>query len=103
MTHRVDVQAGWPTLVGLGVVVIAFAALSLLVTAIGTKRFAVAMGHSSTIGYATGAIFDIAKGMLPLVLPILLCCRAFGTSAVLCIAWICLVAFSCLATHHFRH
>ena len=39
--------------------------LSLLVTATGTARFAVSMGYDASVGYAVGAIFDIAKGILP--------------------------------------
>jgi hypothetical protein len=73
--------------------------LSLLVTATGTARFAVAMGYDATVGYAVGTAFDIAKSVLPVVLPALLVRRALGTTAFLGIAWICLVVFSCLATH----
>ena len=68
-------------------------------TATGTARFAVGMGYDASIGYAVGAIFDIAKGILPVALLALLARRAFGTAALLGAAWICLVAFSCLATH----
>ena len=35
---------GWPTVIGLRLVVVAFMVLSLFVTATGTARFAVAMG-----------------------------------------------------------
>ena len=51
------------------------------------------------MGYAVGAIFDLAKGMLPVALLGLLARRAFGTAVLLGIAWMCLVAYSCLATH----
>ena len=97
--HRPDKQIGWPTLAGLGFVVVAFMALSLCVTATGTARFAVGMGYDARIGYAVGAIFDLAKGMLPVALLALLARRAFGTAVLLGAAWMCLVAYSCLATH----
>jgi hypothetical protein len=79
--------------------VVAFMVLSLLVTATGTARFAVAMGYHANVGYAVGTTFDIAKGMLPVALLALLARRALGTAALLGAAWICLVLFSCLATH----
>ena len=94
-----DARIGWPTLVGLSLIVAAFMVLSLLVTAIGTARFAVAMGYDANVGYAVGAIFDIAKGMLPVALLALLARRALGTTVLLGAAWVCLVVFSCLATH----
>ena len=96
--NRADKRIGWPSLVGLGLVVVAFIMLSLLVTATGTARFAVAMGYDANVGYAVGTIFDIAKGMLPVALLALLA-RALGTAALLGAAWICLVVFSALATH----
>jgi hypothetical protein len=92
-------RIGWPTIIGLGLVVVAFMVLSLFVTATGTSRFAVAMGYDARIGYVVGAVFEIAKEVLPLVLFALLVQRAFGTAVLLGIAWVCLVAFSCLATH----
>ena len=92
-------QVGRPTLAGLGLVVVAFMVLSLLVTATGTARFAVAMGYDARIGYVVGAIFDIAKGILPIALFALLARRAFGTAVLLGASWVCLVAYSCLATH----
>jgi hypothetical protein len=73
--------------------------LSLFVTATGTSRFALAMGYDARIGYVVGADFEIAKEVLPVVLLALLCQRAIGTAVMLGTAWICLVAFSCLATH----
>ena len=73
--------------------------LSLVVTATGTARFATSMGYDATAGYAVGAVFDIAKGILPVGVLALLARRAFGTAALLGIAWICLVTFGCLATH----
>ena len=97
--HRPDKQIGWPTLAGLSFVVVAFMALSLCVTATGTARFAVGMGYDARMGYAVGAIFDLAKGMLPVALLALLARRAFGTAVLLGAAWMCLVAYSCLATH----
>ena len=92
-------RIGRPTIVGLSFVVVAFMVLSLCVTATGTARFAVAMGYDANVGYAVGAIFDIAKGILPVGLLAFWSRRAFGTAALLGIAWMCLVAYSCLATH----
>ena len=94
-----DRRIGRPTFAGLGLVVIAFMALSLLVTAIGTARFAVGMGYVASVGYAVGAIFDLAKGLLPFLLGALWSRRALCSAGLLGVAWICLVTFSCLATH----
>ena len=94
-----DARIDWPTLVGLGLAVVAFMVLSLLVTATGTARFATSMGYDVTVGYAVGTVFDIAKGILPVGVLALLARRALGTAALLGVAWICLLAFSCLATH----
>jgi hypothetical protein len=96
---RPDSPIAWPTLIGLGVVVIAFMALSLTVTATGTARFAVAMGYDAKVGNAVGGIFDVAKDLLPVGLLALWVRRALGVAAILGVAWICLVTFSCLATH----
>jgi hypothetical protein len=96
---RGDKRVGWPTLVGLSFIAVAFMVLSLCVTATGTARFAVAMGYDANVGYAVGIIFDMAKGMLPVALLALLAHRALGTAALLGTAWICLIVFSCLATH----
>src|SRR5262245_215302 len=96
---RPDSRIGWPTLVGLGVVVLAFMALSLAVTATGTSRFAVAMGYDAKIGYAVGAIFDVAKAVLLLAVPFFWRRRSFAFAAGFGFAWICLVTFSWLATH----
>ena len=65
------IRAGWPTIVGFGIVVFAFAALSLAITATGTARFAAAMGYSRTLGYVVGAIFDFGKEVLPVGIPFL--------------------------------
>ncbi|HSR81061.1 MAG TPA: hypothetical protein VLL28_09815 [Hyphomicrobiaceae bacterium] len=73
--------------------------LSLLVTATGTARFAVSMGYDASVGYAVGAIFDIANGMLLVGVVALWGRGALGVSAVFAIGWICLVTFSWLATH----
>jgi hypothetical protein len=94
-----DALVGWPTLIALAFLVAAFMVLSLLVTATGTGRFATSMGYDTTVGYVVGAIFDIAKGILPLGVLALRTRRALGTAALLGVAWICLLAFSCLATH----
>ena len=74
--HRVDKRICWPVLAALGLVVAAFMGLSLLVTATGTARFAAAMGYDANVGYAVGAIFDLAKGILPVALAVLLGWRA---------------------------
>jgi hypothetical protein len=97
--HRPCKRVGWPTISGLGLVVVSFMVLSLFVTATGTARFAVAMGYDARIGYIVGAVFEIAKEVLPVVLLALVCQRALGTTLMLGTAWVCLVAFSCLATH----
>src|SRR5262245_59650095 len=90
-------RIGWPTIIGLGLVVGAFTVLSLFVTATGTARFAVAMGYDARIGYVVGAAFELAKEVLPVVWLALLAQRAFAIAGVLGLAWLCLVAFSCLA------
>ena len=90
---------GRPTLLGLCVVVVAFMVLSLLVTATGTARFAVAMGYDANVGYAVGAVLDIAKAILPVAVFALWIRRSFGLAVVIGIAWACLVIFSWLATH----
>jgi hypothetical protein len=97
--HGEDHSIGRTTIAALGVVVVAFMALSLFVTATGTARFAVSMGYDAKVGNAVGAIFDLAKGLLPIALLALWSQRAVGTAGLLGIAWICLVTFSCLATH----
>jgi hypothetical protein len=86
-------------LAGLCVVVVAFMVLSLLVTATGTARFAVAMGYDATVGYAVGGVFDLAKGCLLLAVIPLWTRRSFGLAVVIGIACGCLVIFSWLATH----
>ena len=86
-------------LVGLCVVVAAFMVLSLLVTATGTARFAVAMNYDANVGYAVGAVLDIAKAILPVAVFALWVRRSFGLAVVIGIAWGCLVIFSWLATH----
>ena len=73
--------------------------LSLAITATGTARFAVAMGYRAEVGYAVGAVFDLAKGMLPLALLALFARRSFLFFVVLGLAWLGLVSYSALATH----
>src|SRR5262245_40703845 len=90
---------GTPTLVAICIVVVAFMALSLAVTAIGTGRFAVAMGYDVKAGYAVGGVFDLAKGFLLMALLALWGRRSLGLTAVFGIACACLVTFSWLATH----
>jgi hypothetical protein len=92
-------HAGWLTIVVMGLVVFAFMALSLAITATGTARFAVAMGYDQKVGYAVGAIFDVAKGVLLVAVLTLWIRRARVISTILCLAWIGLVTYSVLATH----
>jgi hypothetical protein len=92
-------RIGRPTIIVLSFVVVAFMMLSLGVTATGTARFAVAMGYDPRLGYVVGAIFDVAKGALPMALLALLTRRAFGRAVLLSLAWLCLLLYSCLATH----
>src|SRR5262245_15878804 len=87
------------TVVALYLVVGAFMVLSLAVTATGTARFAVAMGYDAKIGYAVGCVFDLAKGLLLMMLLALLSRRSLGLAAIFVVAWLGLVAFSWLATH----
>jgi hypothetical protein len=94
-----DGRIGLPTFAGLALLVVAFMVLSLLVTATGTGRFAVSMGFIAGIGYSVGALFDIGKSFLPVWLRALWSRRARCSAGLLGIAWICLVTFSCLATH----
>jgi hypothetical protein len=85
--------------VAVGLVVFAFMAVSLAVTATGTARFAAAMGYSPSVGYVVGAIFDIAKDVLLVAVLALWTRRALVISAILCLGWIGLVTYSALATH----
>jgi hypothetical protein len=94
-----DEGIGWPTLAGLGLVVAAMMVLSLLVTATGTARFMVPMGYDATIGYAVGALFDIAKSLLLVAVLVFWTRGSFGFAAIFGIIWTCLVTFSWLATH----
>ena len=78
-------RCGWLLLIALGAIVLAFMGPSLAITATGTARFAVAMGYRAGVGYAVGAVFDLAKGMLPIALLALLrtallplLCRSHG-------------------------
>ena len=91
-------RVGTPMFLTLSLVVAAFMVLSLLVTATGTARFAVAMGYDAKAGYAVGTIFDIAKGILPVAL-LALWPSVRSVAVLLGVAWVCLVTFSCLATH----
>ena len=84
---------------GAGAIVLAFLGLSLAVTAIGSARFAVALGYDAEVGYVVGAVFDIAKALLPVVLIALLAWRTSLLFAILGVAWIGLVTYSALATH----
>jgi hypothetical protein len=96
---RHDGRIGWPTLVGLGLVVVAFMALSLLVTATGTARFMGPMGYDPMVGYAVGGLFDFAKGLLLVGVLTFWARRSIGFAAVFGSIWLCLVIYSGLATH----
>ena len=77
MHHSHQTQlASWLFRCGLVFVVISFLALSLAVTATGTARFATALGYPAMTGYSVGAVFDIAKAVLPVALVMLLTRRA---------------------------
>ena len=86
-------------LLGIALLVVAFMALSLVVTATGTARFAVSMGYDAKVGYAVGALFDLAKGAFLVAVLAFLSRRSLGFAAVFAIAWAFLVSFSWLATH----
>jgi hypothetical protein len=94
-----DGQIGWPTFAGLALLVVAFMVLSLLVTATGTARFAIGMGYDAKVGYAVGALFDLAKGAFLVAVLAFWRRRSLGFAAVFGTFWICLVTFSSLATH----
>ena len=81
-----------------GAIVLAFMGLSLAITATGTARFAVAMGYRAEVGYAVGAVFDFAKGLLPIALLVLFARRAFLLFVIIGVAWMGLVIYSALAT-----
>jgi hypothetical protein len=98
-SDKLATAVGMPALVALSLVVFAFMALSPLVTATGTARFAVAMGYDARVGYEVGAVFDLAKGFLPMALLALWARRSLGLATVFAIAWGGLVTFSWLATH----
>ncbi len=97
-THHTP-PPGWLLCSGLVLIVISFMALSLAVTATGTARFAVALGYPATIGYVVGAVFDVAKAVLPVALLMLLARRAVMSFALIGVAWLGLVTYSSLATH----
>ena len=90
---------GWLFRIGLVLIVISFMALSLAVTATGTARFASAMGYPPMAGYIVGAVFDVAKAVLPVALLILFARRAVMSFALIGVAWLGLVTYSSLATH----
>ena len=92
-------RVGTPTFLALSLAVVAFMVLSLLVTATGTARFAVAMGYDANIGYAVGGVFDLAKAFMLAAVMALWFRRSFGFAAIFGIAWAALVTFSWLATH----
>jgi hypothetical protein len=88
-----------PTFLALSLAVAALMVLSLLVTATGTARFAVAMGSDANIGYAVGGVFDLARAFLLAAVIALWFWRSFGFAAIFGIAWLGSVTISWLATH----
>ena len=92
-------RQGYLLLITLGAIVLAFMGLSLAITATGTARFAVAMGYRAEVGYAVGAVFDLAKGLLPIALLVLFARRSFLFFVLIGFAWLGLVTYSALATH----
>ncbi len=91
--------SGYALFFSIGVIVLAFMALSLAITATGTARFALAMGYSEATGYAIGAVFDLAKAVVPVGLLILFARHAYVSLFLIGTAWIGLVLYSALATH----
>ena len=69
--HRLDCRIVWPAFAGLAAVVTGFIGLSLLVNSTGTARFVVAMGCDAKIGYAVGALLELDKDVLPVVVLVL--------------------------------
>ena len=51
------------------------------------------------MGYAVGAVFDLAKGLLPIALLALFARRSFLFFVIIGLAWLGLVTYSALATH----
>lgn len=98
MCERHASQLGRLQFVSLAAVVLAFMAISLVITATGTARFAVAMGYPADVGYAVGGVFDLAKSLLPIALFALFARRALPIFAFIATAWLGLIAFSVLAT-----
>lgn len=91
--------SGYVLFLALSLIVLAFMALSLAITATGTARFAVAMGYSDGTGYAIGSVFDLAKAVVPVGLLVLFGRRAYASFFIVGAAWIGLVLYSALATH----
>ena len=97
--RRQPERLGYLQFITLGTIVLAFMGLSLVITATGIARFAVAMGYSSEVGYIVGAVFDLAKGLLPIALLAHLTRRSFLFFVIIGLAWLGLVTYSALATH----
>jgi hypothetical protein len=57
------------------------------------------MGYDAAVGYAVGAIFDLAKGSLLIGVLAFWARRALLFAAIFALIWVCLVTFSWLATH----
>ncbi len=97
--RRQPERLGYLQFITLGTIVLAFMGLSLVITATGIARFAVAMGYSLEVGYIVGAVFDLAKGLLPIALLAHLTWRSFLFFVIIGLAWLGLVTHSALATH----
>src|SRR5262249_11738328 len=92
-------RIGWPTILGLGAVVLSMMVLALCMTATGTARFMSPMGYDIKVGYGVGATLELAKEVLPVAVIALWAQQARGLVLALGAAWLCVVTFSSLATH----
>jgi hypothetical protein len=92
-------RIGWPTILGLGAVVLSMTVLALCMTATGTARFMAPMGYDVKVGYGVGATLELAKEVLPVAVLALWARQARGLVLALGAAWLCVVIFSSLATH----
>jgi hypothetical protein len=96
--YRRNNPVGWHFLAFL-IFVLALLGLSLVMASIGAGRLAVATGYDARAGYAIGAIFDLGKDILLVVVPHLWRRGSLGLGVGFVIAWIWLVTLSGLATH----
>jgi hypothetical protein len=73
--------------------------LALCMTATGTARFMAPMGYDIKVGYGVWITLELAKDVLPVVVPALWTRHVRGRALALDAAWLFGVIFSCLATH----